>query len=60
MKRIEIIKQSKSYAIGYEQGKKDIIQKILKFVDNECEFIPNVHSDSLLDRLVDFIKNIKD
>lgn len=56
MKRIEIIKQSKSYAIGYEQGKNDVIKQVLKFVDDESKFIPNVHSDTLLDRLVKMIK----
>lgn len=58
MKRIEMIKQSKSYAIGYEQGKKDIVDKILKFVDKECEFIPNSAYNLLLDRLVKEVKQL--
>lgn len=48
----------KSFWQGFNKGKQVVLQKILKFVDNECEFIPNVHSDALLDRLVDFVKKL--
>ena len=58
MKRIEIIKQSKSYAIGYEEGKKDAIEKVLKFVDKESKFIAGISSDMLLDRLVKEVKKL--
>lgn len=58
MKKNDIIKNSKGFLMGCEQGKKETIEKILKFVDKECEFIPDKHSDSLLDRLVKFVKNI--
>jgi hypothetical protein len=43
---------------GYDKGKKEIVEKLLKFVDNESEFLPDVHIDALLDRLVKFIKKI--
>jgi len=42
----------------YEKGKKDVINKVLEFVEEECEFLPDIHSDNLLDRLVKFIKNL--
>lgn len=60
MKRCEkIANQIQDYFFqGYEQGKKDIVKKILKFVDEESEFIPDIHSDTLLDRLVKFVKDI--
>ena len=62
MKRIEIMKNSKSYKMGYEDGKKNgkelVIKQVLKFVDEECRFIVDIHSDSLLDRLVKIIKKL--
>ena len=62
MKRTEIMKNSKSYKIGYEDGEKKgkeiVIKQVLKFVDEECKFIADIHSDSLLDRLVKIIKNL--
>ena len=42
----------------YDKGKRENIEKILKFVDEESEFCPDVHHDMLLDRLVKFIKKI--
>ena len=60
MKTSKTIIQSKSYAIGYEQGKKQALEQILKFVEEESKFIPNVHSDTLLDRLVKEVKKIED
>ena len=44
--------------IGYFKGKKEIIKKVLKFVEQEEEFLPDIHIDALLDRLVKFIKNL--
>ena len=44
--------------IGFSKGKKNIIDKILKFVEEESRFIPDIHSDALLDRLVKFVKKI--
>jgi hypothetical protein len=58
MKRIEILMNSKGYKLGYEHGKQEVIKKMLKFVDNECEFIPSKDSDSLLDRIVKELKKI--
>lgn len=58
MKRIEIIMNSKGYAMGCDKGKQDTIEKILKFVDEESKFLPDIHSDALLDRLVKFIKKL--
>jgi hypothetical protein len=62
MKREEIIKNSKSYKIGYEDGKKNgkelVIKQVVKFVDEECRFIADIYSDSLLDRLVKVVKKI--
>lgn len=55
---MEIIRNSKGFTFGYEEGKKDTIEKILKFVDKESEFLPDIHSDALLDRLVKFIKKL--
>lgn len=43
---------------GYGKGKKEIVEKVLKFVEDESEFMLDVHTDSLLDRLVKFIKKI--
>lgn len=43
---------------GFVKGKKFIISKVLKFIDEESEFLPDIHSDALLDRLVKFIKKI--
>ena len=58
MKVSKRIKESKSYAIGYEEGKKETIDKLIKFVDNESKFMPDIHTDKLLDRLVNFIKKL--
>ena len=46
------------FMIGFSKGKKNIIDKILKFVEEESRFIPDIHSDALLDRLVKFVKKI--
>lgn len=54
--KIKINKES--YWCGYFKAKEDTIKKILKFVDEESEFIPDVLTDKLLDRLVSFIKKI--
>lgn len=59
MKINEKIKQSKSFIVGYEQGKKDTIKKILNFVDEESKFIVDIGSDMLLDRIVKEIKKIE-
>ena len=47
-----------SYWLGYYRCKKDIVNKLLRFVDKESKFIPDIHSDKLLDRFVEFIKKI--
>ena len=47
-----------SFWQGFVKGKKFITSKVLKFVDKESEFLPDIHSDALLDRLVKFIKKI--
>lgn len=59
MKINEKIKKSKSFVVGYEQGKKDTIKKILNFVDEESKFIVDIGSDMLLDRIVKEIKKIE-
>ena len=41
---------------GYRKGKQEMINKIKDFIDKECEFIPDITSDKLLDRLVELIK----
>jgi endonuclease III-like uncharacterized protein len=51
-------KEVKAFFQGYELGKRETIEKILKFVDDECEFIIDIHCDSLLDRLVKIIKKL--
>ena len=43
---------------GFEKGKKHILDKIYKFVEQESEFMADTHSDMLLDRLVKFIKKL--
>ena len=58
MKRMEIIRNSKGFALGYEEGKKFAVEKIIEFINEECEFIPDITSDMLLDRLVKVIKKI--
>lgn len=58
MKTSKTILQSKSYAIGYEQGKKDVIEQILNFVEEESKFIAHESADMLLDRIVKEVKKI--
>lgn len=47
-----------SFWQGFVKGKKFITSKVLKFIDEESEFLPDIHIDYLLDRLVKFIKKI--
>lgn len=47
-----------SYWLGYFKCKKDIELKIEKFIEDESKFLPDIHSDKLLDRLANFIKKI--
>ena len=56
MKKKEI--EEKAFWQGYTKGKQDTIKKIKEFVNEECEFIPDITSDKLLDRLVELIKKI--
>lgn len=59
MKDKKVKTKEEVYWCGFENGKKQVISKILKFVDKESEFLPDIHSDALLDRLVSFIKEMK-
>lgn len=43
---------------AYTKGKEDTINKIKKFIEQESKFMPDVHVDQLLDRLVKFIKEL--
>lgn len=58
MKKIEKIMQSKSYIMGYNKGKKEVLDAVKNFIDKESKFLPDIHSDALLDRLVDLLKKI--
>ena len=60
MKISKKIKESKSYAIGYEEGKKDTIKHILNFVDKESKFIVGIGTDMLLDRIVKEVRKIEE
>lgn len=37
----------------------EIIETIKKFIDKESKFLPDIHSDILLDRLAKLIKEIE-
>ena len=50
--------ESSSFFVGYEKGKEKVKKEILNFVDKESEFLPDIHSDALLDRLVKLVKNL--
>lgn len=47
------------YESGYKDGKKEVIDKLLRFVDNESKFIASKSMDLLLDRIVKEIKKIE-
>lgn len=47
-----------AHKLGFDSGAKYVVGKILQFIEKESEFTVDVHSDSLLDRLVNFIKKI--
>lgn len=58
MKKNKVVIDSKSFWIGYSKGKKNAIEKIRKFIEEESEFLPDVHTDGLLDRLANVLKKI--
>ena len=60
MKRKEKKKKidNNSFWYGYCRCKKDIKKKIIKFIEEESEFVPDIYSDTLLDRLAKEIKKL--
>lgn len=58
MKKKESRFDINAFMKGYEKGKKETVEKVLKFVEDESEFMLDVHTDSLLDRLVKIIKKL--
>ena len=47
-----------SFEKGFNKGKEVVVKQIEKFIEDESKFIPDIHSDALLDRLVKFIKKL--
>ena len=47
------------YADGIKEGKRQAVEQILKFVEEESKFILHNTEDMLLDRLVKEIKKIE-
>lgn len=45
--------------LSEDDEKEKILKKITLFIDNESKFLPDIHSDCLLDRLSKILKEFK-
>ena len=47
-----------AHKLGFDNGVKSTVNAVLRFIDEESRFTVDIHSDSLLDRLVSFLKKL--